>query len=45
LIEASNYQAEVIDMQIWALPEAYLHEWEERKARSLVMPALGEQDG
>ncbi len=34
-------RAEATDMQTWALPEAYLSEWEERKARGLAMPPLG----
>jgi uroporphyrinogen decarboxylase len=34
-------RAEATDMRTWALPEAYLREWDERQARGLAMPALG----
>jgi len=34
-------RAETTDMKTWAWPEAYLREWEERKARGLPMPKLG----
>ena len=34
-------RAQATDMKTWALPEAYLREWEERQARGLPMPALG----
>ena len=34
-------RAEATDVKTWALPEAFLREWEGRKARGLSMPALG----
>ena len=34
-------KAEATDMSVWAIPDAYLQEWEARKARGDVMPALG----
>jgi len=34
-------RAEATDVKTWALPEAFLCEWEGRKARGLSMPALG----
>lgn len=34
-------RAEATDIESWALPEAYLAEWESRRAAGRAMPALG----
>ena len=34
-------QAESIDLRSWAFPEAYLAEWEQRKADGKILPKLG----
>ncbi len=34
-------RAEATDLKTWALPEEYRREWEDRKARGRLMPALG----
>jgi uroporphyrinogen decarboxylase len=35
-------EAEATDMRAWALPEAYLREWEQRKREGRSLPILGE---
>ena len=38
-------EAERIDLRTWAFPEAYLREWEQRKAQGKPLPRLGEAAG